>query len=197
MRFTKMDSPEANPRKLLSIVEEACEGKVVVPEFQRSFIWERRDIQELLSSILQGYFIGAFLILDIYADNPMFPFRPIEGLEKVNEQVRFDRHPTVQLVLDGQQRITSVFYALYSPDIPLRNSKFSHKFYLLLDAALNGDIEEAVVGVSLLDRRRMSKIQEMVRTHHALPFSIFREPNTFYQWLYQEQNVWDGETQWY
>lgn len=188
-----IETPKANPERLLAIVKDAYEGKVVVPEFQRSFVWERVDIQELLTSILQGYFIGTFLILDTSASNPMFPYRLIEGLEKVNSQACFSHHSTVRLVLDGQQRITSVFYALYGPDTPLKNSKYPHKFYLLLDAALNGDLEDGVIGVSVLDRRRMSEIQELVRTHRALPFSVFIEPSTFYRWLYQEQNVWDGE----
>ncbi|MDI3538252.1 MAG: hypothetical protein PWQ13_275 [Bacillota bacterium] len=188
-----IETPKANPERLLAIVKDAYEGKVVVPEFQRSFVWERIDIQELLTSSLQGYFIGTFLMLDTPASNPMFPFRPIEGLEQVSNQACFNNHSTVRLVLDGQQRITSVFYALYGPDIPLRNSKYPHKFYLLLDAALNGDLEDVVVGVSVLDRRRMSEIQELVRTHRALPFGVFLEPSTFYRWLYQEQQAWDGE----
>ena len=57
----------------------------MVPEFQRSLSGSA-GIFKNCWFILQGYFIGAFLMLDIYADNPMFPFRPIEGLEKVNEQ---------------------------------------------------------------------------------------------------------------
>lgn len=143
--MNSIETPKANPERLLAIVKDAYEGKVVVPEFQRSFVWERRDIQELLTSILQGYFIGTFLMLDTPASNPMFPFRLIEGLEQVSNQAYFNNHSTVRLVLDGQQRITSVFYGLYGPDIPLRNSKYPHKFYLLLDAALNGDLEDVVM----------------------------------------------------
>lgn len=74
------ETPKANPENLLKIVQEAYEAKVVVPEFQRSFVWERNDIQELLTSILQGYFVGSFLMLDTPSSKPMFPFRTIEGL---------------------------------------------------------------------------------------------------------------------
>lgn len=188
-----LETPKANPENLLTIVREAHQAKVVVPEFQRSFVWDRNDIQELLTSILQGYFVGTFLMLDTPTSNPMFPFRTIEGLECVNSHARPDQHQTVRLVLDGQQRVTSTFYALYGPDIPLRGSKYPHKFYLLLDAALNGDLDEAVVGVSIQDRRRMSEVQELVKANRALPFTDFREPSTFYRWLYNEQRVWGEE----
>jgi len=187
------ETPKANPENLLKIVQEAYEAKVVVPEFQRSFVWERNDIQELLTSILQGYFVGSFLMLDTPSSKPMFPFRTIEGLERVNSNVRPDQHNMVRLVLDGQQRITSIFYALYSPDIPLRWTKYPYKFYLLLEAALNGNLEEAVVGISVQDRRRMSEVQQLVKNHRALPFTIFRESSTFYRWLYSEQQVWGDE----
>ena len=95
------ETPKANPENLLKIVQEAYEAKVVVPEFQRSFVWERNDIQELLTSILQGYFVGSFLMLDTPSSKPMFPFRTIEGLERVNSNVRPDQHNMVRLVLDG------------------------------------------------------------------------------------------------
>jgi hypothetical protein len=187
------ETPKANPENLLKIVQEAYEAKVVVPEFQRSFVWDRNDIQELLTSILQGYFVGTFLMLDTPSSKPMFPFRTIEGLECVNSNAHPGQYNMVRLVLDGQQRITSMFYALYSPNIPLRWTKYPHKFYLLLEAALNGNLEEAVVGVSVQDRRRMSEFEELLKTYRALPFTVFRESSTFYRWLYNEQQVWGEE----
>lgn len=99
----------------------------------------------------------------------------------------------MRLVLDGQQRITSLFYALYEPDIPLRGARYPYKFYLRWDFALNGDIDEAVVGISMRDRRRMAEIQNLIKQHQALPFSLLRDSSAFYKWLYREQTVWQGE----
>ena len=42
-----MEAPKANPEKLLTLVEEAYKAKIVLPEFQRSFVWSREDIEEL------------------------------------------------------------------------------------------------------------------------------------------------------
>ena len=69
-----MESPKANPENLLSILADAYNGKVVVPEFQRSFLWSREGIEELLVSILKGYFVGTLLLLDTQSSDPLFPF---------------------------------------------------------------------------------------------------------------------------
>jgi len=187
------ETPKANPENLLSICKAAYEGKVVVPEFQRSFIWSRNDIEELLVSIVQGYFIGTFLMLDTPADQPMFPFRAVEGLEQVNNTASPHQHATVRLVLDGQQRITSLFYVLYEPDIPLRWTVYPYRFFLRLDLALQGDVEEAAVGISIKDRRRIGEMQRLVQAYQAVPFSLLRDSGRFYKWLYNEQTPWKGE----
>ncbi len=184
-----IEAPTANPQNLLNIVRETYDAKVVLPEFQRPFIWSREDIEEALSSILHGYFVGTFLMLDTPSGKPMFFFRWVEGLDKVNDNI--PQHQIVRLILDGQQRITSLFYALYQPDISLHNSKNPYKFFLRLDVAMEGDIDEAVVGISTHDRRRMAEINQLVESHQALSFRIFNDPSSFYRWLYNEQNVWN------
>jgi hypothetical protein len=182
------EAPTANQQNLLNIVHETYDAKVVLPEFQRPFIWSRENIEEALSSILHGYFVGTFLMLDTPSTKPMFSFRWVEGLDRVNDNI--PQHQIVRLILDGQQRITSLFYALYQPDIPLHNSKNPYKFFLRLDIAIEGDIDEAVVGISTHDRRRMAEIKQLVDSHQALSFRIFNDPSMFYKWLYSEQNRW-------
>jgi len=184
---------QANPERLLGIIKDAYEGRVVIPEFQRSFVWSREDIEELLVSILQGYFIGTFLMLETSPKEPLFPFRTVEGLSKINCHADPYKHSTVRLVLDGQQRITSLFYVLYEPLIHLKNSRHPYRFYFRLEQALKGEIEDAVVGVSLADRKRVAEMEELVRNHRAIPFSLMKEPGQFYSWLYQEQQFLKGE----
>jgi uncharacterized protein with ParB-like and HNH nuclease domain len=94
-------APGANPENLLTVVRQARDAQLVLPEFQRSFVWAREDIEEFLASILQHYFVGTFLILDTPSDRPMFPFRRVEGLETLDQQLQSNQYPTVRLVLDG------------------------------------------------------------------------------------------------
>src|SRR5579875_1223142 len=190
-----VEAPKANPEKALAIIGAAYDGTVVVPEFQRSFVWERGDVEELLMSVLQGYFIGTFLLLDTPTDSPMFPYRGVEGLEKVNERAQPRNHQTVRLVLDGQQRITSLFYAFYAPDIPLKGARNPHKFYLRLETALEGDIEKAVEGISTYDRRRFAEMERLVEADRVLPFTTLSDSSAFLPWLYRRQQVWDDTSQ--
>lgn len=182
-----IDTPKANPENLLTLIQAAYQGKIVLPAFQRSFVWARENIEELLVSILQGYFIGTFLILDTPPEHALFPFRPVEGLNKVNPAGASHNHATVRLVLDGQQRLTSLFYVLYEPEIPLRNSQNPYRFFLRLDLLFDGNPDDAVYGISLADRRRLAEMQQMVERGEAIRFSLFRDSKRFYHWLYQEQ----------
>jgi hypothetical protein len=188
-------APKANPETLLALIRSVYDGLVVVPRFQRPFVWKREDIEEVLASILQGYFIGTFLMLDTPAKRPMFPYTTVEGVKQIEGIVRPNQNATVRLVLDGQQRITSLFYALYGPDIPLKGSKYPHKFFLRLDYALTGDLDEAIVGISTQNRRSISEMRNLVETDQAIPFTELLNSGRFYQWLYSSQTSWKGDEQ--
>jgi uncharacterized protein with ParB-like and HNH nuclease domain len=170
---------QANRENILDVIQDAYRGRIVIPEFQRSFVWSRDDIEELLVSIMQDYFIGTFLLLETSRDKSPAPFRYVEGLEELREKLRSDQssadlpdlnHPMVRLVLDGQQRITALFYVLYEPPIELRRPKRRYYFYFLFKPALEGKIEQAVVSV---DERDKNKMDNLVQDYKAVPFSWF------------------------
>ena len=156
---------EPNP-KLSTFLEEVYNGSIVLPDFQRSFIWEPEDIRQLLVSVLGGYFIGSMLILEGSKDEIPFALRLIEGVDKVNPEAKIAS--IVKVILDGQQRTTALFYALYEPNLPLRRRKNPYKFYLNLDRALKQDWDNAVIAVNLLDKRRLNEIKS---NPNIIPFS--------------------------
>lgn len=123
--------------KLLDLVDEARKGKIVLPQFQRNFVWSRDDITALLVSILEGHFIGSFLLLETESDNLPFAVRPLEGVNP--NGIKPDR-----MVLDGQQRLTSLHYAFAAPDIPLRFTKYPYRFFLDLRKVTKQKWEDAI-----------------------------------------------------
>ena len=90
-------------------------GKLVLPVFQRNFVWARDEITALLVSILQGHYIGSLLLLNIDSEAVPFAHRVLQGVELNGNAA----HPHA-MILDGQQRLTSLHYAFAAPDIPLR-----------------------------------------------------------------------------
>jgi uncharacterized protein with ParB-like and HNH nuclease domain len=90
-------------RKIVGLVEQALEGKICLPNFQRDFVWTREEVADLVRSIVRGYFVGSLLLLRCDANNP--PFAPIflRGATPAHVEPR----PEL-LVLDGQQRLSSL-----------------------------------------------------------------------------------------
>lgn len=93
--------PEIN--KLLDRVES---NAIVVPEFQREFVWKKSQSKELINSLYEGYPIGSLLVWETE-----------EPPEIKNDAISPDLHKLFQVLLDGQQRLT-VLYLLIKDDVP-------------------------------------------------------------------------------
>ena len=126
-------------QKLLDLIEDARQGKIVLPQFQRNFVWSREDITSLLVSILQGHFIGSFLLLNADSENVPFAVRPLQGVNLPIESL----HPEA-MILDGQQRMTSLHYVFAAPNIPLRWTKYPYRFFIDLKKVTEGNLENTI-----------------------------------------------------
>ena len=126
-------------QKLLDLVAAARKGKIVLPQFQRNFVWSRDDVTSLLVSVLQGHFIGSFLLLRTDSDEPPFAMRAVQGVDLAANQLKPE-----SMILDGQQRLTSLHYVFAAPAIPLRWTKYPYRFFLDLRKVTNGNFEEAI-----------------------------------------------------
>lgn len=110
--------------KINSIIEKVKGVKWVIPHFQRYFRWDEGNIAELWESILKDYYVGSFLFWD--ADkNIEVGIKPIKGLG-----INGDEYEPEKIILDGQQRITSIYYALFSPSIEIGNKVATYYYYI-------------------------------------------------------------------
>ena len=136
MDITPYDKP------LSWLIEGIETADIVLPEFQRSFVWRRNDVEDLLISILKGYYVGSFILLCIDKDNVPFAPRPVEGLERDPRSLR-----PQWMLLDGQQRLTSLYYVFHAPErekATLRNTSYRYHFFLDLNKLEDGDLENAI-----------------------------------------------------
>jgi len=125
--------------ELLTLIKDAREGTLVLPQFQRNFVWSRDAITDLLVSILEGHFIGTFLLLRTAPHDGLFAARALEGIDLDRDELK----PNF-MILDGQQRLTSLHYAFAAPPIPIRYAKNPYRFFLNLDTVVYGDLESAI-----------------------------------------------------
>jgi uncharacterized protein with ParB-like and HNH nuclease domain len=88
-----------------------------LPAIQREFVWKPEQIIQLFDSIMRGYPISSFLFWELKPEN-RDKWQVYEFLEKAqhggthNELASTDGVTTVSLVLDGQQRLTSLMIGL-------------------------------------------------------------------------------------
>lgn len=67
------------------VLKEIEEGKIVIPEFQRDFIWEPEQVRELLVSIIANYYIGTLIFIDeIRSNTPPFKVKTIKGVKRMS-----------------------------------------------------------------------------------------------------------------
>ena len=138
---------DSTKETLQDILKDIRTGKIQLPDFQRGWIWDDNHVRSLLASIAVSYPIGAVMLLE--TGNPDVRFRPrlVEGVElNPNKEPEW-------LILDGQQRLTSLFQAL-SLGKPVktrdaRGNPIERWYYLDISTALDleADQEEAIVSV--------------------------------------------------
>jgi hypothetical protein len=98
-----LTNPGVRVKDILSNVEK----KWVLPNFQRYYDWDKEDVRAFLESIFKDYFVGSLLLWEVEKE-PEIAFFPIQGVKN-----KIDK-PEI-IILDGQQRITSLYYAIKNP----------------------------------------------------------------------------------
>lgn len=140
----KFDSTELPLAQLLG---DVASGTLQLPDFQRGWVWDDDHIRSLLASISMSYPIGAVMTLRTGNAGVRFAPRPVEGAECGPTE------PDL-LLLDGQQRVTSLFLALKSrnpvPTRDARGNRIDRHYYVNINAAIDPDCdreEDAIVSV--------------------------------------------------
>lgn len=142
---TTFDSTKEFLQDMLRSIREA---KTQLPDFQRGWVWDDEHIRSLLASISLSYPIGAVMMLQ--SGNPDFrlKLRLVEGVTIA------DSPEPERLILDGQQRLTSLFQSLLldqavtTRDVHNPKKGIRRWYYIDIEKALspNGDRDETIIG---------------------------------------------------
>jgi hypothetical protein len=139
---------DTNPVLLQTLLKTCEDGKLQLPDFQRSWVWEEERIMSLIASVSRGFPMGALMSLKSKINmGVVFAYRPIEGAP-----VAVLTKPE-QLLLDGQQRMTSLYQSCMRRQvvstITAKKRLVKRWFYIDMMKALNSeaDRESAIFAV--------------------------------------------------
>ncbi|ADB51676.1 DUF262 domain-containing protein [Conexibacter woesei] len=185
---------------LVELLGNAKSGDAQLPDFQRGWVWDDDHIRDLIASVSRSFPIGTVMLLENGGD-VAFRTRPLEGAE-------IDGRDPELLILDGQQRLTSLFQALVAGGpVRTRDAKrieIERWYYLDVRKALDVavDREDAVLSIPA-DRCVRSDFGRRVDLDLTTPdreFANFMFPlaHVFdhYQWAqgFREHHGHDPET---
>jgi Protein of unknown function DUF262 len=155
---------ETDKRPLTFLLDQVEQAQLALPDFQRSFVWDAGATRELLVSLVASYPAGTLLFLQGGAE----VFKP----RNVEEAPLLDGKTPPYLVLDGQQRLTSLYQAF--------SGVGTHRYFLNIQELLDGiELDDAVEVYHRSKVARWSNLQGQA-AELMLPMSRLR---TFGFWV--------------
>ena len=127
--------PESQSFLITDLINDVKRGYIKIPQFQRDFIWSKEKAASLMDSILKSYPIGTIILWKTKET-----LRSVRNLGGVN----LPETPSgdfIEYVLDGQQRLTSIFATLVGAKVKreYRIDDFS-EVYVNLEASEDEEI---------------------------------------------------------
>lgn len=191
----------SNNISIADILKSIDEGRTQLPDFQRGWVWEDNRIRALIASISNGYPIGAAMFLQTGGSEVNFKTRLFEGVDKSKENVNPEK-----LVLDGQQRTTSIYRSMYSKQ-PVETCDSKKKpikrfYYINIPKALSTitDRIDAIISVPEnkiiyenigRDEKLNLSTREKEFEQHYFPINLVFDSSEMMQWQ-MEYNQYHG-----
>lgn len=190
------DAQKPGHVSLNTLISHLKEGRFVIPDFQREFEWTPSYIRDLMRSIFLDYYIGSLLLWKGKDENfNSLSCESIYGFANMKDQLSWDKggNRSEHIVLDGQQRLTAMYYAFVAPDVALPNRSRRTTYFIRVDKFMRQEYEEAFdyrwLTKSLSDVLDSRNIQYK---QHLFPLAVLGSgrydlPN----WLQNYEIYWD------
>lgn len=182
------------PILLNGLLAKVKSGAIQLPDFQRGWVWDDEHIISLLSSISRGFPVGAIMTLEAGGDVKFMP-RPIEGVSDISDVPQ-------EFLLDGQQRLTSLYQSLLHPGpvdtVDSRKRRFKRWYYVDMLKAVDPRFDRDDVFISVPEDRRILKnfgrevdrdlsSAESEYKHHMMPTERLLDSM---DWLFGYNDYW-------
>ncbi|WP_242054739.1 DUF262 domain-containing protein [Nostoc sp. FACHB-190] len=125
---------------LLDVLKDIKTGRIQLPDFQRDWVWDDTHVRRLIASVSLAYPIGAVMMLQQSIQSRQFKPRLVDGVLKP------ENHTPILLILDGQQRLTTMFMVFLSEQPVIIKDQKSQKmikkwYYLDIKKCLNPECD--------------------------------------------------------
>ena len=194
-------SPSSLDTNLSQLLQEVASGKMQLPDFQRPWTWDDNRIQGIIASLSQGYPMGAIMRLQYGNPDIRFKYRTIEGVE---EKAVVPEH----LILDGQQRLTSIYQAIYSGKAVStkteKGKELRRLYYLSMQVCLDdtADRLDAVLSIpedkkvkANFDRDIVLDLSDTQKEYEQkmFPINIVFDPTQLMKWNFGYMMFYQGD----
>lgn len=156
-----MSTFDSKKTSLAELLANVVAGRLQLPDFQRGWVWDDAHIRSLLVSIARSFPIGAVMLLETGGE-ARFQVRPVQGVDLPTSV------SPAELILDGQQRLTSLTQVLkLQKPVATRDEKKRElrlHYYFDIEKALGGaqDLDDAIVTVDEQRTQRTNFGREVV-----------------------------------
>lgn len=161
-----MKLPEPISRTFTGLIADIEKGQIKIPQFQREFVWDIKKSSKLLDSIIKGYPIGTFIFWK--TKERLRSVRNL-GNAKLPEPIDGD---FTDFVLDGQQRLTSLFATLKGLKIEREVGKIEHYDEMFINLDASEDEEIVVISKENLDETALIRLTDLIYGPLTLLFNF-------------------------
>lgn len=130
--------PENQPQKYERLFTDIDVGRVKIPKFQREFVWTNEQTAKLIDSIIKGFPIGSFILWQTRDE-----LRHIKNIGNITLP-EVPKGEPVMYVLDGQQRITSLYAVRKGVRLTREGDEVDYK-RIFIDLSYEPDADDQVV----------------------------------------------------
>jgi len=184
---------------LQDMIEKIHNGEQQLPDFQRGWVWDDNHIRSLIASVSMSYPIGAVMLMETGGEEVRFRPRLVEGVI-LNTEVE-----PKMLILDGQQRLTSLYLAVRSkkpvPTQTEKGKKINRFYYLDIAMCLDPDADRFDAVLSISEDRKITsdfgrKVEldlssrELEHESSLFPLSIIFDSIEYSRWRRSYQQTY-------
>ena len=177
---------QTNDRQITELMKAVDTGSAQLPDFQRGWVWDDNRIKALIASITNNFPVGAAMFLEYGNADIRFKYRVIEGSPA-------DRVVPAELILDGQQRITSMYSSLYSPK-PVhtktdKGKEIQRFYYIDIKKALDPSCDRVDAIISVPETRKITSnfgrkdVLDLEYEKKLFPLNMILDSSKTFMWM--------------